>query len=146
MTASTPSTTDDDVRLRLGTTGHRSAHLDGAWWPRSTDVMTELPALVRALAGIRGEISHVLLNSSEWDMPHPQRTAAGRGAARLGWYTSQPAGLITVISDFGRDRFDLLVVPPDASRESAESASAAAADMSDVRQIPELLAQIVHLS
>jgi hypothetical protein len=101
---------------------------------------------MQALAGKRGEISHVLLNSSEWDMPHPRRAAAGRRAARIGWYTSQPMGLITIISDFGRDRFDLLVVPPDASKESADTVSAAAVDTAQIRHTHELLEQIVHLN
>ncbi len=84
----------------------------------------------------------MLLNPAEWDLPHPPRAAAGRAAARLGWYTSQPAGLITVMSDFGRDRFDLLVVPPDASRQSADAALSAAADGDDRRRTPELLAGV----
>jgi hypothetical protein len=146
MTDNNPPTPDDGIRLRLGPPGSRSTVLDGAWWPRSTDAVTELPALVHALAGIRGEVTHVLLNSDEWGMPHPRRAAEGRGAARLCWYTSQPAGLVTVMSDFGRDRFDLLVVPPDANSESAEIACTAAADASDTRHTPELLDRIVHLN
>lgn len=146
MTGNKSIAPDEGIRLRLGPPGSRSAVLDGAWWPRSTDAIAELPALVHALAGNRGEITHVLLNSNEWDLPHPQRAFAGRGAPRLGWYTAQPAGLITIISDFGRDRFDLLVVPPDASRESADSASAAAVDAADTRHAPQLLDRIVHLN
>ena len=64
---------------------------------------------------------------------------------RLGWYASQPAGLVTVINEFGRDRSDLLVIPPDASSESADSTSAAAADASDTRRTPELLDLIVQV-
>jgi hypothetical protein len=137
---------DGGIRLRLGPAGSRSTALDGAWWPRSTDAIAELPALMHALAGVRGQITHVLMNSDEWGMPHPRRAAAGRQAARLCWYTSQPAGLVTVMSDFGRDRFDLLVVPPDASSESADLAFTAAADASDRRHAPELLDRIVHLN
>jgi hypothetical protein len=105
-------------------------------------VITELPALVEALAQSRGTITRVLLNPAEWDYPHPLRAAAGRSAARLGWYTSQPAGPVTIMSDSGRDRFDLMVVPPDASRRSAETALTAAADGDDTRHAPELLARI----
>jgi uncharacterized protein DUF5994 len=137
------NTPDDAVRLRLDSHPSRTTVLDGAWWPRSTNALTEVPRLVEALAGLRGQITHVLLNGAEWDRPHPQR-AAGRGSVRFGWYTSQPAGLITVMTDFGRDRFDLLVVPPDASRQSADTALTAAADASDHRHTTELLADIKH--
>jgi hypothetical protein len=122
----------------------RTTVLDGGWWPRSTNAVDELPALITALGGSRGVITHVLLSSADWDLPHPRRVGEGRGAVRLGWYTSQPSGLISVMSEFGRDRFDLLVVPPDASRASADTALTAAADGADKRRAPELLTGIEH--
>ncbi|WP_250031416.1 DUF5994 family protein [Paractinoplanes maris] len=140
----TPRAPDDAVRLRLDPVPSRTTLLDGAWWPRSTDAVAELPALVDALAGRRGEITHVLLNADEWDEPHPRRVGAGGRAVRLGWFTSQPAGLITVMTDFGRDRFDLLVVPPDATPASADTALTTAADGSNHRHTPELLAAVEH--
>jgi hypothetical protein len=142
-----PATTrapDDAVRLRLDPHPSRTTVLDGAWWPRSTDAVAELPQLVKALVELRGEITHVLLNTTDWDLPHPPRVAPGRGAPRLGWYTSQPAGLITIIIDFGRDRFDLLVVPPDATEASADAAMTAAADATDKRHTPDLISGIEH--
>ncbi|MGK5682233.1 DUF5994 family protein [Actinoplanes sp. URMC 104] len=138
----TPRAQDNAVRLRMDAVPSRTTVLDGAWWPRSTDAVAELPALVEALAGLRGRITHVLLNAGEWDLPHPRRTTAGGQTVRLGWFTSQPAGLITIMGDFGQDRFDLLVVPPGASRASAETALAAAADATDNRHTPELLAAV----
>lgn len=137
---------DDAVRLRLDPHPSRTTVLDGAWWPRSRDALAELPRLIEALAGLRGGITHVLLNAAEWDLPHPQRAARGRRAVRLGWYTSQPAGLVTIMTEFGRDRFDLLVVPPDASEAWADTALTAAADATDKRRTPELLAEIEHTS
>jgi hypothetical protein len=138
------TSTAGPARLRLADPPSRDTALDGAWWPRSTDLAAELPALVEALSTSRGAITHVLLNPAEWDLPHPNRVTTGRSAARLGWYTSQPAGLITVMNDFGRDRFDLLVIPPDASPASAGTASTAAADADDTRHAPELLAAVVR--
>jgi hypothetical protein len=132
------------VRLRLDPHPSRTTVLDGAWWPRSTDATAELPRLVEALVGLRGEITHVLMNNAEWDAPHPRRAAAGSRVVRLGWYTSQPAGLITIITDFGNDRFDLLVVPPNATEASAEAALGAAADASDERRTADLLTSIEY--
>ncbi|MFG1607963.1 DUF5994 family protein [Actinoplanes sp. NPDC049265] len=136
---------DDAVRLRLDQDSSRKTVLDGGWWPRSTDVVAELPGLVQALAGLRGEITHVLMNGAEWDLPHPRRAAVSGRTVRLGWYTSQPAGLITIMTDFGNDRFDLLVVPPAATRASADAALAAAADTADRRRTPDLLTGIEHV-
>ena len=136
--------TDDAVRVRLDPHSSRTTVLDGGWWPRSTNAVIEIPLLVEALAGLRGEITHVLLNAAEWDLPHPRRAAAGSRAVRLAWYTSQPAGLVTIMTEFGRDRFDLLVVPPDASRASANAVLTAAADAADKRHPAELLTEIEH--
>lgn len=145
-TLTTPTRASDDaVRLRLDPHPSRTTVLDGAWWPRSTDAVAELPQLVEALTGLRGEVTHVLMNSAEWDLPHPRRVTAGGRAARLGWYTSQPAGLVTVMTEFGNDRFDLLVVPPDATPASATAALAAAADAIDKRRTPELISGIEHV-
>ncbi|GGL16071.1 DUF5994 family protein [Mangrovihabitans endophyticus] len=139
------SAQSEAVRLQLDPHPSRTTVLDGAWWPRSTDAMAELPRLVEALAGLRGEITHVLMNSAEWDAPHPRRAAVGSRVVRLGWFTSQPSGLITIMADFGNDRFDLFVVPPNATEASAEAALDAAADASDKRLTADLLTSIEHV-
>jgi hypothetical protein len=144
MTVTTKNRASAAVRLRLDPHPSRATVLDGAWWPQSRNVVAELPQLVDALAGLRGEITHVLLNTAEWDLPHPQRVTGGKHAVRLGWFTSQPAGLLTIISDFGRDRFDLFVVPADASAASADTALTATADGGDNHRTPDLLAAIQY--
>jgi hypothetical protein len=134
--------TADAIRLQLDPKSSHTTVLDGAWWPRSRGLGAELPALVHALSGTRGAISHAMLNVEDWDLPHPRRIPAAEGQVRLGWYTSQPSGLLTLICDFGRDRFDLFVVPADASAPSAAAAMDAAADPGDTRHASELLAGI----
>jgi hypothetical protein len=129
------------ARVHLDPAPSRETVLDGGWWPHSTDLMVELPQLIAALPG-RGEITHALLHSGDWDLPHERRLSAGRKGVRLGFYSAQPAGLITLMSDFGRDRFDLVVVPPSADAGAANSAMKAAADASDSRRAPALLAEI----
>ncbi|MEV8505029.1 DUF5994 family protein [Actinoplanes sp. NPDC051475] len=61
------------------------------------------------------------------DLPHPCRLIVDGRAVRLGWYTSQPAGLLAVICDFDRDRIHLLVVPARATAVCAATAMTAAA-------------------
>jgi hypothetical protein len=140
MTVTAPET----VRLRLDPDPSRGAVLDGGWWPRTTDAVAELPSLIEAVGGRRGVVTHVLLNVGDWDLPHPHRVAECRTGARLGWYTAQPSGLVTIMTEFGLDRFDLFVVPPDATPQSAERAMTAAADPTDGRRASALLAKIDH--
>jgi hypothetical protein len=144
MTQSTARAPAEAVRLKMDPNPSRTTVLDGGWWPRSTDAAAELPALVEALGASRGQITHVLLNGDDWGLPHARRVARGDRPLRLGWFTSQPHGLVTMISEFGLDRFDLMVVPPDASQASADAALAAASDGGDKRRTPELLAEIDH--
>jgi len=139
MTVITNKSPQTALRLKLDGGPARKAALDGAWWPRTTDAQAELPPLLEALGGLRGEITHVLLGATEWDQPHPRRLAPGRAAARLGWYTSQPAGVVTIMTEFGRDRFDLLVVPPGTAPDAANAAMTAAADADDESSASELL-------
>ncbi|OJF11181.1 DUF5994 family protein [Couchioplanes caeruleus] len=73
---------------------------------------------------------------------HPGRITVEGRVVRLGWYTSQPAGLLTLICDFGRDRFDLLVVPAQATAACAATAMTAAATTDNQQRTPALLADI----
>ena len=128
------------TRLQLEPSSSRETVLDGGWWPRTTDAAVELPAIVDALGGRRGMVTHVLVNPADWDMPHPRRLAAGGRAVRMGWFTSQPTGLITLVCDFNQDRFDLLVIPPASASGPAAAAMAAASDTANTRHVPALLA------
>ena len=139
-TATTATATDP--RLRLAASSAPASALDGAWWPRTADAARELPALVQALAGRQGAVTHLLLNVTEWDLPHPRRVTVGGRSVRLGWFTAQPAGLLTAICDSNRDRLDLLVIPPTATPASANTAMAAAANASDNQSAPVLLAAL----
>ncbi|WIM97329.1 DUF5994 family protein [Actinoplanes oblitus] len=134
ITAFPPVNASPSPRLTLEPTSSRTTLLDGGWWPRSSDAGAELPALIATLDSRHGPISHVLLNVGQWDLPHqPQITVNGR-TVRLGWYTSQPAGLLTLICEFGRDRFDLLVVPANATATGAETAMNGAAATGNLRR------------
>ena len=130
------------IRLKLEPTSSRATLLDGGWWPQSNAAGTELPALIAALDHFRGPITHVLLNAAEWDLPHQRDLIVDGRTVRLGWYTSQPAGLLTVICDFGRDRIDLLVVPARATAGGAAAAMTAAATADNRQRTPALLADI----
>jgi hypothetical protein len=143
-TKRSPPDTGSALRLQLDPHPSRTTALDGGWWPHSTDSAAELPALLDALAGVRGDVTHALMNTAEWDLPHLREIPAAGRSVHLGWYTSQPAGLLTVICDFGNDRFDLLVVPSDATASSAAAVLGAAADGADGRRTPELLTEVEH--
>jgi Family of unknown function (DUF5994) len=111
-----------------------SAHLntphtavDGAWWPRSTDLAAELPSLVAALDERGLRISRISYSLSAWDTT-PHRVQAGGRTVRTGGFRVIDPALVSLTPAGGAGQpVDLRVVPPDtdpqvAARELAEDA------------------------
>ncbi|THA24712.1 hypothetical protein E4198_08150 [Streptomyces sp. RKND-216] len=102
--------------LRLETTGNRAGLLDGAWWPRSRDVTTELPELIVALTEHLGPIRRVGLDARAWDRLPTRLVVDDRivhiDSSRIGDDTA-------LITRGDRDLFSLLVVPPEAEHGAA---------------------------
>ncbi|MGA5067343.1 DUF5994 family protein [Streptomyces exfoliatus] len=122
--------------LRLQTTHSREGVLDGAWWPRSRDIVTELPALIQALTAHLGPIMRVGLDTDAWEGV-PTRVVVDDRVVRL---ESFPVGDDTVLITRGdNDHFALLVVPPDMTPDTARDAMARAVDAGNVTQAAEIL-------
>ncbi|MER7547864.1 DUF5994 family protein [Spirillospora sp. NPDC127506] len=139
-------------RLRLSPAappGSARMVLDGAWWPRSTDPVSELPGLILALqdhdpADGRRPITHVLLRKDDWDS-HPRRLRvdgpADARVVRLSWFDSLPSGLLTAIHADGR-RVDLFTVPSPTPPAEAETAMELAAHPRNHIHTPDLLSAL----
>jgi hypothetical protein len=114
------------------------AVLDGGWWPRSWDPVSELPGLVLALSEKHGRIRQLLVNGDSWQGRRFSRLAVGDDVVRMGWFTSQNPAVLIAVTARGQ-QIDLLVVPPAAPDEVAASAMDAAADPADTRHAPAIL-------
>jgi hypothetical protein len=124
-------------RLRLEPTGSRRTLLDGAWWPRSTDPAAELPGLVLAIDKLRGPVTRLVLAAAGWDS-HPRRLSVHTRVLRLGYFTSQPLGLLTAICAHN-ERVDLLVVAPDTDSRTADAAMILAATTTNLVHAQNIL-------
>jgi len=124
-------------RLRLEATGARRTLLDGGWWPRSTDPVAELPGLVLAIDARRGPVTRLILAAGDWDS-HPRLLNVAGRILRLGYFVSQPAGLLTAVCG-KRDRVDLLVVPPDTDADTADAAILLAATVGNLIHAQDIL-------
>ncbi|MFB7278499.1 DUF5994 family protein [Streptomyces hydrogenans] len=104
------------VRLTMTPKATSDGLLDGAWWPRSRDLASELPALAVALDDQYGPITRITVNPSHWPsmprkVPVPEHTGHAGHTVRVGWFADQdPDKLILISSSLGR--CDLLVIPP----------------------------------
>ncbi|MFE1555849.1 DUF5994 family protein [Streptomyces sp. NPDC058734] len=113
------------ARLSLTPKTTLAGQLDGAWWPRSRDLETELPPLAAALEEPWGRITRVTVNPTCWPaVPHTVHTA-GR-TLHVGWFTEQDPDKLILLS-YTVGRWDLLVIPPETDRAAAARLMAAAA-------------------
>ena len=120
---------DDHPRWQLTPHALTSKHLDGARWPRSTQLSTELPALVTALFERLGELAVVGYHRNAWTPAPEQLRVAGETITLPGFTSDEPATVIRV----GRDGrcVILQVIPPAAHGAVArETLDAAARDTS----------------
>ncbi|MFI0240480.1 DUF5994 family protein [Streptomyces sp. NPDC016845] len=106
------------LRLSLAPGGALPRAIDGAWWPRSYDVLTELPRLLSGLPATWGGISSVTVNGAMWSAM-PGRMLVANQVIRLHHSPAAPGPPTIVLLSPGRGRWDLLVVPPDATTEEA---------------------------
>lgn len=124
-------------RLRLKPKAPAVGYVDGAWWPRSNDLVTELPDLLAVLSVRLGTIERVIYNLGEWTKTPPKFSTGGI-VVRLGGYTRQPTDTIEIIG-VNRSRIYLLVVPSETDPASAHHAMMTAATPDDASTIVELL-------
>ncbi|MFF4559414.1 DUF5994 family protein [Streptomyces sp. NPDC001435] len=118
------------LRLRLAPHGGMPRLIDGAWWPRSYDLLAELPQLLAGLPRAWGHITSVTVNGATWSAV-PGRILVLNQVVRLHRTVAASAPHTIVLLAPGRGRWDLLVVPPDTTEEAAEPLMAAAASGHD---------------
>ncbi|KUO16957.1 DUF5994 family protein [Streptomyces dysideae] len=114
------------VRLRLAPHGVLPRAINGAWWPRSYDLLAELPRLLAGLPRMWGNISSVTVNGAMWPAT-PGRMLVVNQVVRLRRTVTASAPHTVILLAPGRGRWDLLVVPPDTTEEAAEPLMADAA-------------------
>ncbi|MGP3949815.1 DUF5994 family protein [Streptomyces sp. 7N604] len=115
------------ARLALKAAGASRGLLDGAWWPRSRDLLRELPALTDVLDPLRGRVTRIAVNPQHWPVIPPKVPVNGH-VVKVGWFTAEldPHKLLLLSHTTGR--WDLLVIPPHTSAPAAARLMAAATD------------------
>ncbi|MEY9992937.1 hypothetical protein ABIE67_004969 [Streptomyces sp. V4I8] len=99
----------------------------GAWWPRSRDMMTELPILTDAFDAWRGKLPSFAVRRGTWPEAPCDLPAAGH-TVKAAWFASGYDPYTIRLYSYGVGRWDLLVVPPGTEAASAARLMTAAAD------------------
>ena len=124
-------------RFRLKPKADCSGSVDGAWWPRSDDLMTELPGLIAVLSVRLGTIGRVMYNLTEWRTTPTELVIGGR-AVQLDGYRGQPPNKLEVLDAQG-NKIVLLVVPFHSDPDQAHAIVMAAAASGNVSSVDTLL-------
>jgi hypothetical protein len=111
----------------------------GAWWPRTDDLMTELPALTEAFDATRGRVSRMASHRDTWPAAPCDLPVTGH-TVKAAWFASGFDPHMIRLFSYGVGRWDLLVVPPRTETATAARLMAAAADPALHLTASELLA------
>jgi hypothetical protein len=98
-------------RLQLCDNGNTHGAVDGAWWPRSSELTLELPDLVVVLGRLIGPIQRVIYDPAIWPLTVPSRIVQGTNVTSIDPYRLVEADTIYLIGTHSR-RAVLFVVPP----------------------------------
>lgn len=124
-------------RLQMRESARAGEILDGGWWPRSRDLLVELPGLIEALTPRYGRVRKIMLNDAVWHNRF-RRLAVGADVVRIGWFTTLESGLLIMFTD-RNERLDLLVVPPATPHAVAQHAMAVAASSGNMVRAADIL-------
>jgi hypothetical protein len=103
--------------------GDTGTFVDGGWWPRSLDLLAELPPLLVAVeAAGYGEVRRVSYAMTAWDGRPPRKSPMLDRVVKLGGFPSQDPAEISLLDSSGWKRITLVVVPPGTEPAVARSA------------------------
>ncbi len=118
---------DPAARIALRPVGSSRGLLDGAWWPRSRDLLRELPALIDALAPRWGRITRIAVNPRHWPVV-PRKIPVPGHVVKAGWFKDEQDPHKLLLLSYTAGRWDLLVIPPETGAAAASRLMAAATD------------------
>ncbi|MDG4862679.1 DUF5994 family protein [Streptomyces sp. T-3] len=128
MSATTTILHSTPPRLALKPEGAVSQGLlDGAWWPRSRDLLHELPTLTDVLDPLWGRVTRVAVNPEHWPVI-PRKVPVGGHVVNVGWFKAELDPHMILLLSYTAGRWDLLVIPPDTNEAVAARLMAAATD------------------
>ncbi|MFD7643971.1 DUF5994 family protein [Kitasatospora sp. NPDC059795] len=137
--APAPVALESTARLSLTPSGVQPGRLDGAWWPRSRDLLLELPVLAADIDERWGRITRITVNPARWPVI-PRRIPVTGHTVHAGWFTTEQDEHTIAVFSYAPRRLALLVVPPETDAVDAARLMSQAADPANTRTASDLLA------
>jgi hypothetical protein len=117
--------------------------IDAAWWPRSRDLISELPALLDVLWTAAREITRVTYHLAAWNTA-PRRICVEDRAVRLGGFNTSDPRMVRLSDAWGRERVDVLVIPPTTDPAVAHRALLLAGEADNTYRADQILTLAEH--
>jgi hypothetical protein len=129
------------LRLRLGAHPGQD-RLDGAWWPYSRDLESEMSALVQQFPAGHAQVSRAVYSRPDWDAA-PRKITVGPRVLKVGSFPSDDTHVMVLqLSD--RTRLTLLVVPPDFTTGPGQEAMLAGSTTGNRHTAVDLLLEVTN--
>ena len=125
------------LRLRLKPADRSCGPVQGAWWPRTDQLHTELPPLLTALAPRTGAVDRIIYDETRWAPASLRMEFRGRSIILEGSSTASTNTLSVI--DKGFSPLVLLIVPPYTNPTRAYTAVMTASKPSDLSSPDDLL-------
>jgi hypothetical protein len=137
MTTSNATTAAHGLRLDL--TAHPGVGvLDGAWWPYSRDLETELADLVDHFPHEAGYVSRAVFSRPDW-RTQPRKIKVARGSLKTGSFPRDDTHVLLLRLATGQ-QLRVLVVPPETPASPARHLMSLATAPTNRRSGADLLA------
>lgn len=130
------------LRLALAPVGEGQV-LDGAWWPQSRHLPTELADLVDHFPPERARIERVEFSPPDWDDARERIPVAGR-TVEAGSSPADATHVLVVSTSDDGTTLTLLVVPAGFTLAQGEEAMLAASTPGNQHPAGELLAEVTE--
>jgi len=136
-------------RVRLKPNAHAGGHVragghvDGAWWPHSDDLTTELADLLEVLSSRLRAIDRVTYNVDEWTATPAELVTGGYPIRLEGYRHRRPPNTLELLDATG-NKIVLLVVPSHTDPDHAHTMVMAASAPDNVSSVDTLLSISEH--
>jgi hypothetical protein len=108
-----------DMRFRIKSADAIRGAVDGAWWPESRDLPTELLSILPDIHSRVSSLERVCYRYSEWN-PAPRKVALGDRPVKLDGYAMQELDTVRFVGSGAS--LVIAVIPPDTEPDAAAMA------------------------
>lgn len=128
----------DGVRVRFRQPVETTGYIDAAWWPRSRNLVEELPPLMELLWASARNVNRITYHLGTWD-PAPRRMQIRGRTVRLGGFATSDPDTVRLSDPWGRERIDILVIAPETDPAFADRVFAIASETDNPLGAREIL-------